>query len=145
MKLYKGITGFYEQQNETPEVDGRHFKYLCFSLIHANGGSVLKFNEPQESNFFKVEVNAINKHIYILLNAHNPLLAFASIVQFDQIKFIDDSLLYDLFRPYYQILNTEELNKPLSQFENELYSDKLKQVAFWKPNRIGDIIFNHWD
>lgn len=156
MKLPNGITGFYENHFEPPMIDDKQFKLLCFNLIKSNGGRVLEFKEPKENtNFFDVEVNDFNKHFHILLNAHYPLLAFASVVSYGKIDFFDEPHLNKELSPFYIVLRKEELNESIIinsdskkftiQNENELNSAELKQLAYWKPERIGDVIFNHWD
>lgn len=146
MKLPNGITGFYEQLNEPPKIDRKQFKQLCFSIIKNNGGTVLEFKTPkEETNFFDVEVNVFNKHFHILLNAHYPLLAFASIVNFGEINFIDEPQLNKEFIPFYSVLGTKELNEPFLQKDNELNNGELKQISYWNPKSIGDVIFNYWD
>lgn len=147
MKLLNGITGFYEKQNVPPNTDGKQFKKYCYSVINQNEGTILKFQEPQvATNFFAMEVNVSNKHFYILLNAHYPFLAFASAVNFGVINFIEVPQLKKEFSPFYIVLTTMELNEPLIlKSENELNSAELKQIAYWKPNRIGEVLFNHWD
>jgi hypothetical protein len=146
MKLENGITGFYERTNEQPfKEEGKHFKQICFSLINSNRGSVIKFEEPNGTNLFNVEVLISDKNTHILLNAHYPYIAFASDVQFENIAFIDDVELSNFFKPYYNILNTHQLNKTMASVEMDLNSAELKQIDYWKPTRIGDIIFNYWD
>ncbi|QIZ09381.1 hypothetical protein HFZ78_24075 [Priestia megaterium] len=156
MKLPNGITGFYEKQNGPPKIDGKLFKQLCFNTIKNTGGKVLDFKEPQGgTNFFDVEVNIFNTYFHILLNAYYPFLAFASVVNFGEIKFIDEPQLHKEFSPFYSVLDTKELNgkviiklgskKCIIQNENDLNSAELEQLAYWKPERIGDVIFNHWD
>ncbi|WP_045521043.1 hypothetical protein [Neobacillus niacini] len=63
MKLPNGITGFYENHNEPPMIDGKQFKQICFNLIKSYGGTILEFKEPREkTNFFDVEVNVFNQY-----------------------------------------------------------------------------------
>ncbi|MDN3019497.1 hypothetical protein PH210_25365 [Paenibacillus sp. BSR1-1] len=146
MKLPMGVTGFYEKLNEPPKIDEKQFKQFCFNIIINNGGKVLEFKAPQEeTNFFDVKVNVFNKHLHILMNAHYPFLAFASDVNFGEVNFINEPQLYKQFSSFYYVLGTKELNEPLLTEQNELNSAELKQLAYWKPERIGDVIFNHWD
>ncbi|MFF2879036.1 hypothetical protein ACFVR2_22335 [Gottfriedia sp. NPDC057991] len=147
MILLNGITGFYEKQNVPPNTDGMQFKKLCFSIINQNKGTILNFRESQvATNFFAMEVKVSNKYFYILLNAHYPFLAFASAVNFGEINFLDVPQLKEEFSPFYIVLSTSELNEPLIlKSENKLNSAELKQIAYWKPNRIGEVLFNHWD
>ncbi|KGM45228.1 hypothetical protein P9D43_22580 [Neobacillus niacini] len=156
MKLPAGITGFYDlKNNQPPNVDGKQFKQVCSTLVNRSGGKVLEFKEPQyPMNFYDIEVKAFNKHFHILLNEHYPYLAFASVVEFGKINFIDVPELKQ-FRSLYKVLSVRELNEPLVlnpnskegilQNENDLNSAELEQVAYWKPKRIGEVIFNYWD
>ncbi|MGG2027450.1 hypothetical protein AB1282_17270 [Gottfriedia sp. S16(2024)] len=147
MKLLNGITGFYEKQNVPPKTDGKQFEKLCFSIINQYKGTILNFQEPQvATNFFAMEVNVSNKHSYILLNAHYPFSAFASAVNFGEINFIDVPQIKEELSPYYKVLCTKELNEPLLfNSSNELNRAELNQIAYWKPERIGEVLFNHWD
>jgi hypothetical protein len=156
LKLPNGITGFFETQDEPPTIDGKQFKQLCFSLVNNRGGAVLNFKEPQEgTNYYHAEVNVFNKHLHFLLNAHYPFLAFASVVNYGQIHFVDEPQLFVQFITYYHVLDTKELNEPLFiklsskewtlQNDNELNRAELKQLAYWKPETVGSLIFNYWD
>jgi hypothetical protein len=157
MKLPNGVTGFYNaKHNKPPTIDEKQFKQICFSLISRNGGKVLDFKEPQvATNFFDVEAKVLNKHLHILLNVHYPYMAFAFDVEFGKITFIDEPELFKQFSPFYNVLDTKELNAPvilrlgskksILQNDNELNSAELEQIAYWKPERIGEIIFNYWD
>ena len=117
---------------------------------------VLNFKEQQvATNFIDVEAKVFNKHLHILLNVHYPFIAFAIDVEYGKITFIDEPELFNQFSPFYNVLDTKELNAPvllrlgskksIVQNENELNSVELKQIAFWKPEIIGDLIFNYWD
>ena len=157
MNLPNGITGFFNSKNgQSPKVDGKQFKQVCFTISTRSRGKVLEFKEPQyPTNFYNVEVKIINKHLYILLNEHYPYLAFASVVEFGNIKFIDEPDLIKQFSSFYKVLGTKELNEPLSlrfgskksilQNANELNSAELEQIAYWKPEKVGEVIFNYWD
>ena len=145
MKLPNGVTGFYRaKHNKPPTINEKQFKQICFSLISKNGGEVLDFKEPQvATNFIDVEIKVFNKHLHILLNVHYPFMAFASDVEYGKITFIDEPELYKQFSPYYNVLDTKELNAPvilrlgskkgIVQNNNELNSDELEQIAYWKP------------
>jgi hypothetical protein len=157
MKLPNGITGFYNSKNNQPlKVDGKQFKQVCFTITTQSGGKVLEFKEPQYPiNFYDVEVKVFDNHFHILLNEHYPYLAFASVVEFGKINFIDVPELLKQFSSFYKVLDVKELNEPLVlklgskkgilQNDNDLNSAELEQVAYWKPERIGEVIFNYWD
>jgi hypothetical protein len=157
MILPNGVTGFYgAKHNKPPTIDVKQFKQICFSLISRNGGEVLNFKESHTAtNFLDVEVEIPNRYLHILLNVHYPYMAFAFDVEYGKISFMDEPELSKQFSPFYDVLDTKELNIPVMlrlgsknsivQNDNELNSYELAQIAYWKPERIGDIIFNDWD
>lgn len=156
MKLPNGITGFYNRENNNPpKVDGKQFKQVCAANVNRCGGKVLEFKEPQyPMNFYDTEVKVFNKQFHILLNEHYPYLAFASVVEFGKIHFIDVPELKQ-FSLLYHVLSVKELYEPLVfkpgskkgtlQNDHDLNDAELEQVAYWEPKRIGEVIFNYWD
>lgn len=47
-----------------------------------------------------------------------------------------------------QLDRTKFLNVPFNQNlikKTELNSAELEQIAYWKPETVGQIIFNYWD
>lgn len=153
MILLKGITGFYTKSEEPPIVDRKQFKQLCFSIIQPLGGTVLEFNDSCcQRNFLDAKVTLRDKKFHILLNKHYTMVAFASTADYGSIAFIDEPTLSEQLCTSYTVLSSRELNKPvlfdkrnLLQNENELSQAELKQVAYWKPLTLGEIIFNQWD
>lgn len=156
MKLPYGVTGFYETNHrQPPKMNGQSFKGLCFTLIMHHGGRILDFHEPQVTNFFEVVVDVFHQRLHLLLNKHYPLFACASWVEYQNMIFMDEPRLSEAFRPYYQVLGTQELNEPLYiqersgevvvKNENELNRAELQQIAYWKPKSIGEVLFHFWD
>lgn len=157
MNLPNGVTGFHSSIDNKPnEIDENHFKSICFDLIRRNQGKILKIDEANlTSNFSKVKVNVFNREIYVLLNAYYPFLALASTVEFQHINFIDDPVLSKGFMPFYKVLSKEKLNEPLDirnskgkvslENKNNLNSSELEQIFYWKPNTVGEVMFNFWD
>lgn len=152
MRLPNGITGFYSSKaNNPPQVDGKQFKQLCFHFVSHKGGKVIDFNVPQyPMNFYNVRVEIFNMQFYILLNEHYPYLAFATAVEFGNMKFVDIPVLFERFSPFYQVMDTASLNVPIGRIleeknKHELNSAEWEEIAYWKPNTIGEIIFNYWD
>ncbi len=142
--------------NQPPKMDSKLFKELCFTIITLNGGKILAFKDPHYTvNFYEVEVEIYNKHLYILLNEHYTYLSIAASVNLENITFIDEPQLYRDFGRYYKVICSYELNKPVLIKEingmiclenrNELNRAELEQIAHWKPKKIGGIVFNYWD
>ncbi|HLU21405.1 MAG TPA: hypothetical protein VKZ77_02860 [Bacillaceae bacterium] len=147
MRLSYGVTGFYNDK-EPPQMDQKNFKQLCYRFATQNHGKLVDIHTHYPANFYDAQLEMTDTLIYILLNKHYPYLAFASTVEFGNIHFIDNSILAEYFSPFYQVLNTNELNTTAdSTFlkKTELNDAELKQIAYWKPETVGQIIFNHWD
>ncbi|MCD2254844.1 hypothetical protein [Listeria marthii] len=150
MKLPNGVTGFYNSEaNKPPNIEEKQFKQLCFDIVSCNGGKVLGFNTPQSpANFYYAQVEVSGNSLYILLNAHYPYLTFASAIELGDINFIENPFLYEQFAPFYQIIGAVELNSSFNQSrvkKSDLNSAELEQLAYWKPETVGQIIFNYWD
>src|SRR5699024_2639899 len=100
------------------------------------------------SNFYYAYLDVLGNRFYILLNAYYPWLAFASVVEFGNIKFIDRPVPNEQFSSFYRLLDADELNVPFHQNlikKTELNSAEWEQIIYWKPETIGQIIFNYWD
>ena len=88
--------------------------------------------------------------IDLLLNLIHPILAFAKRPLEGQIifEFVDCPKLAEAFSAtgIFTIASREELNRPLLQ---EMWKDltlaEQKSVRYFRPKRVGDLIFNYWD
>lgn len=148
MELPYGITGFYKAGDvPPPKVNERQFRQLCFEIIKRNHGGDIKFYSPEyPQNFYKVRFEIHDRQFYILLNEHYPYLAFALIVQYGNIQFIDFPDLSREFPPSYMVLKTSELSTPINQFRqnNKFNSAELEQID-WENDTVGQVIFNTMD
>jgi hypothetical protein len=153
MLLLDGISGFH--YHELAEVDSSQFKKLCHSRANMNHGKLVSFEKPNESqNFYKAELEWNSERIFQLLNSSYPILAFASSVEYFNIKFSEhpDSNLIEVFRNDFTIATVEELVAPLKIDErnqavlnnNNLNKSELSQVFYWKPNTVGEVVYNFW-
>ncbi|MFC0213118.1 hypothetical protein ACFFK0_11745 [Paenibacillus chartarius] len=69
------------------------------------------------------------------------------------ITFMDAPQLSKELSRYYQVVCSDELNvllrysgaELLLDHKHELNKAELEQVKYWKPNTIGEIVFNFWD
>ncbi len=148
MNLPNGITGFYDSEaNKPPQIDGQLFKQLCFSIASLHSGNIIDFKAPHyPANFYVAQVRILDNLFSIMLNEHYPYLAFASVNEDRSFTFIDAPLLHAHFSPFYHLLDAALLNKPFTPSLNtELNSAEWEQIAYWKPETIGQIIFNKWD
>ncbi|WP_158287085.1 hypothetical protein [Mesobacillus foraminis] len=73
----------------------------------------------------------------------------------ENIRFIDEPRLEQMFSPFYDVLSTRHLLIPLELKEikgqivlvneNDLNSAERSQIAYWKPENVGSLVFNYWD
>lgn len=155
MLLLNGITGFFDKIDDPIKmVDGDQFKKDCYAISYLLNGKVICFLEPEfPSSFYKCEVELNNKQLYVLLNAHYPFVAFASVVDFGNIEFVDVQELAGVFSEQFQVLTNEDVNQPLRYGtkqnvllnENQLNQSEIQQIAHWKPKTVGEVIYNQWD
>ncbi|WP_289136371.1 hypothetical protein [uncultured Brevibacillus sp.] len=142
MLLRKGVTGIFPQAETILEpLESLHFKRMCHSVFK----NVISFDiEISNKNFY---VARLDSDLYALLNAYYPLLAFANAVAPFTITFVDNTGSAEAFSNYYRVLNTDELNIPLSMnsISNTLDKVEIEQIDYWRPKTIGEVIFNYWD
>ncbi|MBP3951835.1 hypothetical protein [Bacillus suaedae] len=149
--LSSGITGFLP----APSVDEKEFKQICYSLF---GSKVLNYIEYRTAeNFYECVVQIGDREVHVLLNGQYPLMAFTSKRELDvyYFPFINEPELSKMFEPYYEILNLDQLSEPLNYIkrgnkismenDNSLHQDELKQIIFWQPRSVGEVVFNYWD
>ncbi|AJD90278.1 hypothetical protein JMA_09610 [Jeotgalibacillus malaysiensis] len=150
MKLPNGITGFYDSaQDMSPQIDADLFRKLCFDFVFRNNGKLIDFQQAQTPlNFLYAYVEVSGHHFYILLNQHYPYLACASAIEYGNMVFMNQPDVHQSFSSFYQILDTDNLN---SRYDQQLLQQwnlnkaEVKQIAYWNPATIGQIVFNHWD
>jgi hypothetical protein len=154
MLLLDGISGFLI--NDLSEVGSFQFKKLCYSLANFTHGELVSFEKPHVSqNFYKAELELNDESIFILLNSSYPIVAFASSVEYFNIKFIDhpNANFIETFSNVFTIATVNELVERLAIDErtqivlnkNNLNKSELSQILFWKPNTVGEVVFNFWD
>ena len=65
-----------------------------------------------------------------------------------RLRFVQVPRLIEVFRSFgdYNVLEAPELNRPLTGEDTSLLgSAESDQMRYWKPSRLGDLIFNFWD
>lgn len=127
-------------------VDGQQFKKICFEVLRVAKGEVLKWEEPlYPYNYYKVHMRLKGELYYILLNEFYPYLAFASKWEDIVIEYMDLPTLTNGFNEYYKVLSKKQLNLQFCKQEHDLAEEELKQVKYWQPRTIGEVMFNCWD
>lgn len=153
MKLQRGITGFRHVGDEPlPEIDLRAFRTVFHEVACKVAATVVhnpRRNPNVECNFVDALLKTDEDEIVVLLNCVHPLVALtAKFAGGGPIEFRDVPALTAAFSDYpeYTVLSTEVLSQqPTADMLTLLGEAELEQCNYWKPTRLGDVIFNYWD
>ena len=114
--LPNGIAGFRDLKDPyIPEQEKRVFQRFCYSIAIRYHCEVLSF-----------DLDLASKNFY-----------------FAEIK-TEQGRFY-LTDPSVNVLTLAELEQNWHDIVGELSKAELEQIKYWKPNIMGDIIFNFWD
>ena len=149
--LPKGVTGF-----DAPEdgVSVKRFTVACHAAVRQIGGRVLQVRPAYEQvtpNFHEalMTLRGRPETVRVLCNAHYPIVAFTIPAAGEGdvcLKFMDCPELADLLRAEFAILTRQEACAGVADdLVGQLSDDELRQVRYWRPQRIGDVVFNYWD
>ena len=158
MELPLGITGQQGRKDPVPEppfTDLKAFRSHCHHAARVNGATVQTIRDPYEggslSNYAVARIQFSDNVVLVLVNQVRPIIAFAKSPSVEwQITFeyIDCPKLADAFLEVgeYTIAPGEVLNRPLLREMCENLAPREKQrVRYYRPARVGDVIFNYWD
>ncbi len=154
MILNRGITGFI-LSGDPPlaTTDERAFFSVCQTVALALNGNIESFEPPskyREKSFSIATLKLADQSLSIILHANFPYVAFAQPILRDQtsISFVDypeAELEFQRFADY-TILTAEELGTPVWQVDlSNLGEAELEQIEYWKPETVGELVFNFWD
>lgn len=152
MKLPYAVSGFYNSDEpKPPEMDVRKYKELCDVLAEELNGELVEFNDSlYPANFHKAHFKFPEYSICLLMNKHYPLLAFAVTVETMKIEFLDFPEGTKVIPDEYTVLTNDILDAKLSgnmkeRAINELNQGTIRQITYWKPETVGQVVFNFWD
>lgn len=153
MYLQRGITGLrHIDDDPLPFCDLGEFRSICFEIAREVGYSVVRASEKSGiANFATVVFDSTDPFIAVLLNHHYPILGFAKAETDEssaELNFIDSDVLAAAFkdREKYEILSEHQLKQPISDDDYlQLGIAERDQLKYWKPQSIGEVIFNYWD
>jgi hypothetical protein len=149
----RGVTGFWMAgQAAPPEVDRREFRGVCHTAAQLTGGKVSGYTPAGPAcSFVTVSIVYPDRARVVLCNLHWPLTAIADpTIPGDQAApvFVDDPQLAETIGriSHYRALTPTELATPLTECDlSELGDAELAHIRHWKPETVGDMLFNRWD
>lgn len=157
MELQRGVTGIQGRNEPSPlppTSDLKAFRSHCYLAARTVGSNLGGIEDPYEAgricNYAIARFEFSDAAVAVLLNVAYPILAFAKCPKEGQIVFeyIDSPKLAEVFRTLgeYSVATSEELNRPLVRgMCNDLAPWEQKRVRYFRPKRVGDVIFNYWD
>ena len=156
MKLRKGITGFrHVDDPPLPTIDLRSFRSHCFAAARMLGGRVSHLAPKSGgvgANFTWAVLELPAGTVAVLVNLHFPVVGIAhpwgDARPDGPVRFIDCEPLACVFEEMgrYEVVSQTELERSTRPEERrQLSPTEVKQVKYWKPTRVGDIVFNSWD
>ncbi len=161
MELPLGITGQQGRKDPVPEpplTDLKAFRAHCHHAARINCATVQTIRDPYEcgspSNYAVARIRFSDNNVVlvlVLVNQVRPIVAFAKAPSVEwqiTFEFIDCAKLADAFLEVaeYIIAASEELNRPLLREMCKDLAPREKQgVRYYRPARVGDVIFNYWD
>jgi hypothetical protein len=155
--LPRGVTGFWSDGEPPPVTDLRAFRADCHAAARELGGTLLTFEGAGEDGHVRNYARAVFDlpgvgMVALLLNAHYPVVVFADADTLTGTPplFKDVTALAAWFAANttgrYRVLTAEEAGAPVTDTACRLLAPaEMAQVRYWRPERIGDILFNHWD
>jgi hypothetical protein len=145
------ITGFFDRSEPPRTLDREAFKAACHLVAGMDRGSVegLDFGLVARS-YYAATVRTKTDHFSVLCNSVYPYLAFVppSSFSFTDLEFVAPPSLAPLFSSLteFQPLDADWLKDDLRpELLANLAPAEMEQVRYWKPQRIGDVVFNYWD
>lgn len=128
----------------------RDFRRLCHSAAGSTGRRVTRFIEAAELNvsFHQCVITDRTHEVTILCDRSLPLLALARTPASFPLTFVDDPALFGALGdvPGFEVFSRERLATPFSQVDVSAFKQvTAADVRYWRPETLGDALFNHWD
>lgn len=147
MLLPRGITGFWNGNTAPPPFsDGEAFCQMCYSIALESGWMVTEVDTDTASrNFYSAKLSKYDQSVFVLQNVHYPYAVFAQQDDDGGYIFIGSPEWFQLPEGTVRFLSPAELNQDRSGLCGELSPEELEQIRYWKPQTVGEIVFNTWD
>jgi hypothetical protein len=151
MILPRGITGFFTKglDEAPPAVNVKTFTRACHSAAQLEGGSAEQIQPASyPRNYHSAVLRLRDGMVAVLCNAHFPWIAFVAASNDDTHRFLTATALASRFREMMpcEVWDPSLLEgHPNAESLAQLSTAEREQIRYWRPERLGDIIFNAWD
>lgn len=148
--LPRGITGFFEGRGEAPAgADPKSFARACHAAAQQWSGRVEGFETAEVArNYHRSVLRRRGAAIAVLCNAHFPWIALAEAGDVLPLRFVEDGDLAARIEDAMpcRVMSPSSLEAPPDpESLADLSPAEFEQVRYWRPRRLGDIVFNFWD
>lgn len=133
MLLQKGITGFFDR-NSLPENDYLLFQQYCYAMRNFR---LMRITRPDYASYFLAEFSSF----FLLLNRYYPVAGCIEKLCPEK-QFLD---IKGIVLPDNYLVPAVYLNAVFDGRSHQLAEAELKQIRYWQPVSVGNIIFNEWD
>ncbi|MFD0619152.1 hypothetical protein ACFQZR_16930 [Paenibacillus sp. GCM10027629] len=146
--LPRGITGFSCTPNSLILQDGKSFISLLYSILR--GTLECEDTNLQGKNYYYFSIKSTDQEYHVLLNAFFPIVAISCELNYNKFIFRSSEEIMNQFKLLsecnYLLLGKEELESDLANSDYlDLDKAELKQIEYWKPKNLSEIVFNNWD
>ncbi|TKK90821.1 hypothetical protein FDA94_03385 [Herbidospora galbida] len=149
-RLPRGATGFRDHGTEPLQVtDARAFASACYEAARLVRGKVLEITPPVVTpNFHTAVMKCGESTVGVLGRVHLPVVAIAEVPTGD-VVFVDSPHgLEKALRASgtFRLLTRDELETPIGLIDtSDLDAAERREIAYWKPAILGQLLFNYWD
>ncbi|GIF91035.1 hypothetical protein [Catellatospora chokoriensis] len=150
MKLPPGATGFGTDSRQSKK-DLQDLAAVCHHAARRTGGAVAELIPLGATpNFHTATITYPDDRIAVLRHGLLPWLALAKPTRPGQAPrdWLDRTELAEAIGEVsdLRILTRDELLQPLGSADlADLAAAEIKQIAYWRPTTVGDLLFNLWD
>ncbi|MEV0599902.1 hypothetical protein AB0I82_11490 [Streptomyces sp. NPDC050315] len=151
MRLERGATGFWSHGDEpVAETDVTLLRSVCWEAARRIAGRVSESAFAGASSFHALTITSPSKTYDVLCHKNLSVVAFASapLVPGQPLSGFGDPPPWadDLEVAGFRCLTVEDLRMPMSKVKvTELAEAELTQIRYWRPEVLGDLLFNWWD
>lgn len=146
MQLPAGATGFFEAGTFREPIRRKEFLQLIHRLALEGCGIVGEADTDLcGKNFYAANIVWKWGKETLLMNVYTGHLACSGDWKAQPLQFTDPSATLATLLPADKLLSPALLGQSLDGALDELTPAEQKQLHYWKPGTVGEILFNFWD